>query len=87
MDIVITLSSDPKVYHLRDRLGRTAGEIQRFTHLGYYIMPEVGGALDGLPRGMFRTLEDAIAAIARHTKGACQLTGGEQEPRPASERF
>jgi hypothetical protein len=78
VDIVVTPSSDPKVYELRDRLGRAAGEIQRFTHLGYYIMPEAQGALQGLPRAMFPTLRDAMAAIARHARGACQLASGVQ---------
>jgi hypothetical protein len=76
VDIVVTPSSNPKVYELRDRLGRVAGEIQRFTHIGYYVMPEARGALDGLPRAMFPTLNDAMAAIARHTRGACQLASG-----------
>ena len=78
MDILVTPSSDQATYKLTDRLGRAAGEIQRFSPLGYYVRPEAGSTLDGLPRGMFATLDDATAAIARHAKGACQIASGEQ---------
>jgi hypothetical protein len=81
VDILVTPSSNPKVYDLKDRLGRAAGEIQCFTHLGCYVMPRARGALHGLPRAMFPTLNDAMAAIARHTRGACQLASGGPEQR------
>jgi len=77
MDILVTPASDPASYRLTDLLGRAAGEIQRFSRLGYYVRPEPGSALDGMPRGMFPTLDDAMAAIAGRAKGTCQL-GGEQ---------
>jgi hypothetical protein len=74
----VTTTSDPASYQLTDRLGRAAGEIQRFSPLGYYVRPEPGSALDGMPRGMFATLNDATAAIAYAAKGVCQIVSGEQ---------
>ena len=78
MDILVTSTSDPASYQLTDRLGRAAGEIQRFLPLGYYVRPERGSALDGMPRGMFATLNDATAAIAHAAKGVCHIVSGEQ---------
>jgi hypothetical protein len=78
VDIVVTPSSDPKVYDLTDRLGRPAGIIERIPPLAYVIRPVPGGALDGLARRTVPTLDEAMSVIASHTKGACQLASGGQ---------
>ena len=79
MDILVTPTSDPASYQLTDLLGRAAGEIQRFSPLGYYVRPERGSVLDGMARGMFPTLDDAMAAIAGRANGVCQIRSEEQQ--------
>jgi hypothetical protein len=76
MDIVATPSSEENFYRLTDRLGRSAGTLERVPPIAYVVHPEPGGALDGLGRRTFPTLDEAISAIASHTKGACQLASG-----------
>lgn len=78
MDIVVTPSPDGTVYRLTDRLGRLVGEIVKDPRLGFRIRPESGGVLDGLGRRMVSTLDDAMAVIAMHTKGTCQLSSGDK---------
>jgi hypothetical protein len=78
MDIVVTPSSELGLSRLTDRLGRSAGTIERIPPLAYAIFPQPGGALNGLGQGTVKSLDEAMSAIAIHTKGGCQLASGEQ---------
>ena len=76
MDIVVTPSSDETPYRLTDRLGRLVGEIEKHPRLGFTVRPKPGGALGEMTALTVPTLDEAMAAIEKHTKGACQLASG-----------
>jgi hypothetical protein len=48
VDVLVTPSSERDVYRLTDRLGRTAGTIEKIPDLGFMIRPEPGGVLNGM---------------------------------------
>ena len=76
MDIVVTPSSDETPYRLTDRLGRPVGEIEKHPRLGFTVRPKPGGALDEMAALTVQTLDEAMSAIEKHTKGSCQLASG-----------
>lgn len=78
MEIVVTPSTDETPYRLTDRLGRPVGEIEEHPRLGFTVRPTPGGALDEMTALTVPTLDEAMAAIEKHTKGACQLASGKQ---------
>ena len=73
MDIVVTPSCEETAYRLTDRLGRPAGEIEKHPRSGFTIRPKSGGALGEMTALTVPTLDEAMSAIEKHTKGACQL--------------
>jgi hypothetical protein len=73
VDIVVTPSCEETAYRLTDRLGRSAGEIEKHPRSGFTIRPKSGGALDEMTALTVPTLDEAMSAIEKHTKGACQL--------------
>ena len=73
MDVLAT-PTGPSTWGLKDRLGRKLGAITKVEVGGLRIEPEPD-QLAGINTGPFASLDLAMSAIERHTKGACQVIG------------
>ena len=82
MDLIVTPAGDGKVWHLMDLLGRSMGSIAKVSATQFTIHPG-GHALEtmvGIEHGPFASLDDALAAIEKHTRGVCRRNPGEDQP-------
>ena len=73
MDVLVSRGQGAKVWQLRDRLGRDLGLISWLPQ-GYFIRPVPGTTLSAVALRPFATLDDAMAEIATHAKGVCELS-------------
>ena len=73
MDVLVNQAQGAKVWQLRDRLGRDLGLISSLPR-GYVIRPVPGTTLSAVALRPFPTLDDAMAEIATHAKGVCELS-------------
>jgi len=61
-------------WRLTDLLGRSMGVIKEAGAEEFLIEPDGNaiGTMDGMGRGPFRSLDDALAAIETRTRGVCR---------------
>ncbi|ANY84548.1 hypothetical protein BB934_40900 (plasmid) [Microvirga ossetica] len=82
MDITVTPTDDGKGWSLTDLLGRPMGRITEAPTEQFTILPD-GHALEtmaGIDHRPFASLDAALAAIERHTRGVCRHHPGEVRP-------
>lgn len=84
MDVTVTRAKDdPQTWTLADLLGRPVGYI---TGAGrrFVIEPDerARASLTGLKWGPYPSLNEALAAIEKHTHGACRRAPEEDEGQP-----
>lgn len=76
MDLVVTKAEEDHVWLLRDLLGRNSGKVVQKAEL-FTIIP-AGPALATmrtLKLDRYSSIDAALAAIERHTRGVCHLDG------------
>ena len=80
MVVEVTLASikTAGTWMLSDRLGRPLGTITEVSPSSFVINATRGSKLAGVGTASFPSLNDAMTAIARHMKGECQLTSGDE---------
>lgn len=82
LDVIVTPTDDGKAWTLTDRLGRSMGRIAETSDQQLAIYP-AGHALEtmaGMAHGPYISIDAALAAIEKHTRGICQLHPGEDRP-------
>ena len=82
MDVIVTPTGNSKAWSLTDLLGRPMGQIAETSAMQFTIHPD-GHALEtmiGTQHGPFASLDDALAAIEKHTRGVCRRNPGEDQP-------
>jgi hypothetical protein len=82
LDITVTPTDDGKGWNLTDLLGRPMGRITEASTEQFTIHPD-GHALKsmaGIEHRPFASLDAALAAIERHTRGVCRHHPGEDHP-------
>jgi hypothetical protein len=82
LDIIVTPTDDGKAWDLTDLLGRSMGRIAETSDQQLAICP-AGQALTtmaGMSHGPHISLDAALAAIEKHTRGVCLLCPGEDQP-------
>ena len=73
MDVLVKRSVDADAWVLSDRLGRDLGLITRVRQ-GFVVRPVPDTALSAVALRPFASLDDAMAEIAAHAKGVCELS-------------
>jgi hypothetical protein len=79
MDLIVAQAGDGKGWTLTDLLGRSMGQVTEGDNQKYTVEP-AGHALEpmkGLKLGPYASLDDALDAIERHTRGVCRRTAAE----------
>ena len=82
MDIIVTPTIDGAAWSLTDLLGRPMGRITEASAKQFTIQPG-GHALEtmlGIEHGPFASLDAALAAIEKHTRGVCRRNPGQDQP-------
>jgi hypothetical protein len=82
LDVIVTPTGNGKAWSLTDLLGRPMGQIAETSAMQFTIHPD-GHALEtmiGTQHGPFASLDDALAAIEKHTRGVCRRNPGEDQP-------
>ena len=82
LDIIVTPTDDGKAWNLTDLLGRPMGRITEASAKQFTIHPD-GHALEtmaGIDHRPFTSLDAALAAIERHTRGVCRHHPDEVRP-------
>jgi hypothetical protein len=82
LDIIVTPKGNSKAWSLTDVLDRPMGQIAGTSAMQFTIYPD-GHALEtmiGIQHGPFASLDDALAAIEKHTRGVCRRNPGEDQP-------
>jgi hypothetical protein len=82
LDITVTPTDDGTAWTLTDLLGRPMGRITEASAQQFTIHPD-GHALEtmvGIGPGPFASLDAALAAIEKHTRGVCRHHPGEEQP-------
>jgi hypothetical protein len=81
VDIIVTPTDDGKAWSLTDLLGRSMGRISETSDQQLTIYP-AGHALETMTRmsrGPYISLDAALAAIEKHTRGVCRRYPGEDQ--------
>jgi hypothetical protein len=81
LDVIVTPTDEGRVWNLMDLLGRPMGQITEVSAQQFTIHPE-GHALEtmaGIEDGPFVSLDAALAAIEKHTRGVCRRNPGEDQ--------
>ncbi len=80
MDVVVTPAAlkSAGTWTLSDRLGRPLGTITAVSPSLFVINATRDSRLAGMGTANFPSLDDAMTAIARHMKGECQLSSGDE---------
>ena len=84
LDVIVTPTDDGRAWNLTDLLGRPMGRITEAPAQQFTIRPE-GHALEimaGMEQGPFASLDAALAAIEKHTRGVCRHHPAENQPGP-----
>ncbi len=82
LDVIVTPTDDGRAWNLTDLLGRPMGRITEASAQQFTIHPG-GHALEtmaSIERGPFTSLDAALAAIEKHTRGVCRRSPGEDQP-------
>jgi hypothetical protein len=82
LDITVTSTDDGRAWILTDLLGRPIGRITEAPTHQFTIHPE-GHALEtmvGIEHGPFASLDAALAAIEKHTRGVCRHQPDQDQP-------
>jgi hypothetical protein len=82
LDITVTSTDDGTAWTLTDLLGRPMGRITEAPAKQFTIHPD-GHALEtmaGIEHGPFASLDAALAAIEKQTRGVCRHHSGEDQP-------
>ena len=82
MDVIVTPTGDSRAWNLTDLLGRPMGRIEEASAQQFTVHP-AGHAVEtmaGIERGPFPSLDAALAAIEKHTRGICRRNPGEDHP-------
>jgi hypothetical protein len=82
LDISVTSTDDGKAWTLTDLLGRPMGRITEAPAQQFTIHPEghARETMAGIAQGPFASLDAALAAIEKHTRGVCRHHPGEDQP-------
>ena len=77
MDLIVSRSEGGE-WTLTDLLGRTMGTVTESEPRAFNIRPEGHAveAMAGLRTGPYTSVDDALAAIERHTRGVCRRKPG-----------
>jgi hypothetical protein len=76
MDVLVTpASTRGGTWISNDLLGRKLGEIQHAPAEGFFLALVSETALTGVKPGPYQSLDDAMSAIEKHTRGSCRLSG------------
>lgn len=77
MDLIVARSEGGE-WTLTDLLGRTMGVIAENEPGAFTVRPEgfAVEAMAGLRPGPYASVDDALAAIERHTRGVCRRKAG-----------
>jgi hypothetical protein len=80
MDVMVTPAElkPAGIWRLSDRLGRPLGTITEASPSLFVIDANRDSRLSGMETANFRSLNDAMKAIARHMKGECQLSSDDK---------
>lgn len=73
VDVLVKRSVDADAWILSDRLGRDLGLITRVRQ-GFVVRSVPDTALSAVALRPFASLDDAMAEIATHAKGVCELS-------------
>ncbi|WP_343234378.1 hypothetical protein [Microvirga terrestris] len=78
----MTPTDDGRTWNLTDLLGRSMGRITEASASQFTIHPEghASETMTGIDRGPFASLDAALAAIEKHTRGVCRRNPGEDQP-------
>ena len=82
MDITVTPTDDGRAWTLTDLLGRPMGRITEAAAQQFTIQPDghARETMAGIEQGPFVSLDAALAAIEKHTRGVCRHHPGEDQP-------
>jgi hypothetical protein len=81
VDVIVSPAPDGDGWRLADLLGRPMGRIVQAGPRKYVIHPE-GHALEtmeGIESGPHTSVDAALAAIEKHTRGVCRRNPGEDQ--------
>jgi hypothetical protein len=82
VDVVVRLAEfEPGTWTLSDRLGRPLGTITNISPALFVIHADCNSGLFKMATATFPSLNEAMSAIARHMKGECQLSRGDEKQR------
>ncbi len=77
MDVIVTPADGGKTWNLVDLLGRSMGRIEERTKGKFTIDPEGQAEKTfDMPLEAYPSLDAALAAIEKHTRGVCRLAPG-----------
>jgi hypothetical protein len=82
MDVIMAPTDEGRAWNLTDLLGRPMGRITEASAQQFTVHP-AGHAVEtmaGIERGPFASLDAALAAIEKHTRGICRHSSGEGQP-------
>ena len=82
LDVIVTPTDDGKGWNLTDLLGRPMGWITEASAKQFTIHPDghARETMAGIEHGPFASLDAALAAIEKHTRGVCRHHQGEDQP-------
>ena len=78
VDVIVTPVAEQQMWRLTDLLGRSMGHIAEDPPAHFTISPE-GQAVKtmaGMMQGPYASLDAALAAIEKHTRGVCRRSAG-----------
>ena len=82
MDVIVTPIGNSKAWSLTNLLGRPMGRITEASAQQVTIHPEghARETMAGIEQGPFVSLDAALAAIEKHTRGVCRHHSGKDQP-------
>jgi hypothetical protein len=74
VDVIVTPFVDQQMWQLTDLLGRPMGHIAEDPPAHFTISPEGQAVrtMSGMMQGPYASLDAALAAIEKHTRGVCR---------------
>jgi hypothetical protein len=82
LDIIVTPTDSVGAWALTDLLDRPMGRIIEASAQQFTIHPDSHAreTMAGIEQGPFASLDAALAAIEKHTRGVCRHHPGEDQP-------